>query len=151
MIYLRFTESESLESRLIRFGTRWWVSHVEFVRVEDSVPIDTLGSRIKGGVQIRPYDYFKPTREEWWMAAHAEEAYDIAKRDIGYKYDWMDILGFAFAQDWHRSGRYICSELVDYSFKKIGYPLTNCWIPSHRVSPRDLLTSTELGFVKRIV
>jgi len=153
MIYLRFiTEQWNIESRLIRFGTRFWTSHVEFVRVADNgQPIDTLGSRLNGGVQIRPYDYCKPTREEWWSAPQAELAYEKAKTVIGAKYDIVDILAFAFARDWHEPGNFICSELVDWSFKEIGVPLTNLYMPSRRVSPRDLLVSPQVNFVKTAV
>lgn len=153
MIYLRFiTQQWNLESRLIRFGSRWWCSHVEFVRTDDAgTAIDTLGSHLNGGVQIRPYDYCKPTREEWWSAPQAEAAYEKAKTVIGAKYDVVDILAFAFARDWHEAGNFICSELIDWSFKEIGAPLTNLYIPSHRVSPRDLLISTQVSFVKTVV
>lgn len=152
MIYLRFiTQQWNLESRLIRYGSRWWCSHVEFVRIADDChPVDTLGSHLSGGVQIRPYNYCKPSREEWWTAPQAEAAYEKARTVIGAKYDTIDILAFAFARDWHKPGNFICSELVDWSFKEIA-PLTNLYMPSHRVSPRDLLVSPQLGFVKRIV
>lgn len=154
MIYLRFlTEQWSLESRLIRFGTRWWPSHVEFVDlgVGGEVPVRTLGSRLQGGVQFRTYGYCKPTREEWWSAPGIDAAYETAKACIGCRYDWQDILGFVLVRSWHRPGSYICSELVDAAFKNSGNPLTNVWMPSSRVSPRDLLVSPALQFVKRVV
>jgi hypothetical protein len=153
VIYLRFiTDQWNLESRLIRFGSRWWCSHVEFVRTDTSgVAIDTLGSHLGDGVQIRPYNYCKPTREEWWFAPRAEDAYNMAKAVIGARYDALDILGFTFARDWHKPGNFICSELVDWAFKKVNAPLTNLWMPSHRVSPRDLLVSPTVTFVKRVV
>ena len=153
MIYLRFiTERWSIESRLIRFGTRWWPSHVEFILVhDDGTPAYALGSRVSGGVMVRRADYCKPTREEWWTAPAIDNAYQAALSDVGKKYDWLDILGFAFARDWHRPGRYICSELVDWAFKQAGAPLTNTWAPSHRVSPRDIIFSPAVSFVKRVV
>lgn len=153
MIYLRFlTERWSVESRLIRFGTRWWPSHVEFLETDyQNNPVAALGSRISGGVAVRGYNYCKPTREEWWNAPKIEEAYAIALRDVGHKYDWLDILGFAFARDWHHPDRFICSELVDWAFKHAGAPLTNMWMPSHRVSPRDLLVSPQVVFARRII
>lgn len=151
MIYLRFiTERWSLESGLIRFGTRWWPSHVEFVRVENGVAVDTLGSRLSDGVRIRPYGYCHPTREEWWTAPYIEQAYENVKSIIGAPYDWIDILGFAFARDWHRAGHYICSAVIDKGFKMTPGPLTNEWMPIHRVSPRDLLIPPQVEFVWRV-
>lgn len=149
MIYLRFiTERWSIESRLIRFGTRWWPSHVEFY---NDVAGTTLGSRIDGGVNVRPRNYCKPSREELWTAPGIEAAYAEGMKVVGAKYDWLDILGFTFARDWHRAGRYICSAFVDACFKRISYPLTNLWMPIHRVSPRDLLVSPKLQFERRVI
>lgn len=146
MIVLRFlTDRLSLESALIRFGTRGWTSHVEFY--DDQTEL-TLGSRLEGGVQYRPYGYCKPTREEWWTAPGIEEAHKVAISVIGATYDFKDILGFAFDRDWHTPGSYICSALVDAAFKKAGFPLTNLWQPIHRTSPRDLLVSP---LVQRVV
>ena len=134
----------------LRFGTRWWPSHIEFFK-DSGFHAGCLGSRVSGGVRIRPYYYCNPTREEWWTAPKIEDAYAIALKDIGCKYDWLDIFGFAFARDWHHPGRYICSELVDWAFKQAGAPLTNIYMPSHRVSPRDLLVSPQLEFVRKAI
>lgn len=153
VIYLRFmTDGRSIESRLIRFGTRWWCSHVEFVRIcEHGNAIDTLGSRLEGGVRIRPYDYCKPSREEWWTAPNIDRAYLAAGAFIGARYDWYDILGFACARDWHRDGHFMCSETIAKAFENVSTPLLNPWQPVWRISPRDLMLSPLLQMVKRVI
>lgn len=147
MIYLRFTADRSIESHIIQFGTRWWCSHVEFIDANSGI---TLGSRHRGGVQERPYDYCKPSREEWWEAPGIDEAYVAAKQVIGSLYDTADGFSFVFSRDWHHPGRYTCSGLVDAAFKKVGKQLTNSWMPIHRVSPRDIMASPLLMFFSRV-
>jgi hypothetical protein len=198
MIYLRFiTEKWSVESALVRLGTRSWASHVDFVRAErlqiciehdtrlndDGTcrycryqgkpfvldmqsyclsynPIDTLGSRLDGGVQIRPYNYCRPTREEWYTAPHIEDAYEFGKTLIGSKYDLSDILGIGADEDWHTDGRYICSEYIAYSgefrlipggVEKVIDPWLNSTTPTWHVTPRDLLCFAPLTFVRRVI
>src|SRR6266404_70721 len=97
VFYLRFiTERWSLESALIRFATRSWASHVEFLRCDGETPIDTLGSRLQGGVQVRPYDYCKPTAESWFTAPNISDAYEYGLTLVGKKYDVLDIIGIGF-------------------------------------------------------
>jgi hypothetical protein len=153
-IYLRFiTEKWSIESSLIRFATRSWCSHVEFVRVRapDGVAIDTLGSRLKDGVQIRPYNYCKPSAESWFEAPNSAVAYAKGLLLVGKKYDWLDILGIGFNTRQHRSGNYICSSFVDYCGKLADGGWTNSEFPSRLVTPRDLLASPVIRRVKRVL
>lgn len=161
-IYLRFiTEQWSVESALIRLGTRCWASHVEFVTVNDyGTPTVTLGSRLGGGVMIRPYNYCKPSREEWWTAPHVEDAYRYGLTLLGDQYDWPDILGLAFNTNWHTNG-FICSEFVaacgekEYTGTGVliqsSTPWLNMSFDTWRVTPRDLLLSPLVSFVKRII
>lgn len=158
MILLRFiTDKWSIEGMAIRFATRSWASHVEFVRLSDSPdgygpePVDTLGSRISDGVQIRPYDYCHPTAESWFTAPNIQAAYDFGKTLIDRKYDWLDILGIGFNTRQHREGNYICSSFIDYC-GKVASPMcwTNSKFPSRLVTPRDLLASPAITRVRRI-
>lgn len=167
MIYLRFiTDRLSLESALIRFATRSWASHVEFVRCEQlhspyvdspfdelqDIPIDTLGSRLHGGVQIRHYNYCKPTAESWFTAPKLQAAYNFGLTLIGKKYDWLDILGIGFNTRQHAEGRYICSSFID-ACGKAASPIawTNIHFPSRLVTPRDLLASPAITRVRRVI
>jgi hypothetical protein len=168
-VYLRFvTEKWSLESLAIRFATRSWASHVGFLRLENGVPVDTLDSRIKGGVQIRPYGYDKVSAESWFTAPNIEAAYNYGKTLIGCKYDWLDILGIGFNTPWHKDGNYICSAFVDHCgkvaspmrwtgselvaeiYKSTGQGWLNDKFPSRLVTPRDLLASPAIVRVRRV-
>lgn len=153
MIYLRFlTEKWSLESSLIRFATRSWCSHVEFVAVTTAgFAFNTLGSRLEDGVQIRRYEYCKPTAESWFEAPKIMEAYEVGKELIGKKYDWLDILGIGFNTRQHREGNYICSSFVDFCGKAVNANWTNANFPSRLVTPRDLLASPVIHRVKRVL
>lgn len=162
MIFLRFlTEKYSLESALIRFGTRSEFSHVEFVRTADMSlpgmaaigdPIDTLGSRLEGGVRIRPYNYCKPTREEWYTAPNIEGAYRRGLEFIGYGYDWRDIAAIALNKNWvTKRQEFICSRFCFYCNLRDwalggGQPWLNPDVPSCQITPRDLPLSP---FLKR--
>lgn len=154
MIYLRFiTEKYSLESFLIRIGTRSPFSHVEFVRCAGfkDVPIDTFGARVSGGVKVRPYDYCKPSKEMWFTAPNIQHAYEWALTQVGKPYDWRAILGFAFSRDWREEDSWFCSELVCRAFEKTPIPLLNLSVGVWRISPRDLTLSNYVVRYKTVV
>lgn len=155
MIYLRFIDGGGIDSRIIRFGTRWWCSHVEFLDTSNvNTERATLGARLKGGVQFRPLTYDKSiTREEWWTAPGIDKAFAEAQKYIGCGYDLVDIAGFATARDWHSAKHMICSELVTKSFEDVGvsYILLSAWQPVWRISPRDVMISPVLRFIKRVM
>lgn len=161
-IYLRFiTDRFSIESALIRFATRSWCSHVEFIDTHmthigpfpgDPRHIVTLGSRLADGVQIRPYNYCRPSAESWFTAPNIAAAYEFGKTLIGCKYDWRDILGIGFNARWHGAGHYICSSFVDACGKAAStIPWTNVHFPSRLVTPRDLLASPVITRVRRVL
>ena len=153
-IYLRFvTDRLSLQSALIRFATRSWCSHCGFLRTDDQQnPIDTLDSRLNGGVKIRPYGYDKVTAESWFTAPNIQAAYDFGLTLIGQKYDWLDILGIGFNTRQHAEGHYICSSFID-ACGKAASPMqwTNVHFPSRLVTPRDLLASPAIVRVRRVI
>jgi hypothetical protein len=166
MIYLSFiSERWDLESALIRWGTKSWASHVRFVRTNDKeIPFDTLGSRLDGGVLVRPYlTDGNPTREEWYTAPHIEDAYAYGRTLTGQRYDWKDILGIAANEDWHTDGRDICSEFIArcgeyervrrYTDQAEKFVVTETpWLPvrtpTWRITPRDLLAFAPLTLVR---
>lgn len=159
MIYLRFmTEKWSVESALVRFGTRGWASHVEFVKTRDSdgVAICTLGSRLKGGVQVRPYDYCKPTREEWWTAPNIEESYKRGLEFLDCGYDWWDIAGIALDKALVKDASFICSRFCYYANLR-AWALDNAvpWLNTNQQSlfctPDILLWSPLLKFNRKVV
>jgi hypothetical protein len=162
MIFLRFiTEKWDIESALIRFGTRSWASHVEFVRTVSTsvgwgVALDTLGSRVKGGVAVRPYNYCKPAREEWYTAPDIDKAYERGLEFNGFGYDWWDILGIMLHVNWVKDRSFICSRFCFYANLR-AWALDNAvpWLSTEQQSqlctPDILLWSPHLKFVQRVV
>lgn len=147
--YIRLiTDRLSIQSMLIRLGTRSWASHVELIAcqktLEREIPFLTLGSRLDDGVMIRDYNYCNPTSEKWYTAPGIEQAWLQLLALRGSKYDWKDIFGIALNRDWHVDGRFICSEAVAWAFEKAGEPLFNPDIPARRITPRDIPTSLKV-------
>ena len=59
-----------------------------------------------------------------------------ARSQIGKPYDWSAIFGFVFRRDWGKPNKWVCSELVAWSFERAGYPIfragsTNRITPEH--------------------
>lgn len=118
MTYVRFIADRSFISRAIGFRTIGKPSHVEYVTTNGAGnPLSTFGARFSGGITHRPYNYCKPTWEEWYTFPGIEESYAEATKLAGRKYDWKDIIELLIG--WH-PGLYdplraICSVLVGYS------------------------------------
>ena len=144
MIYLRFIADRSLLSRAIQSRTDGQCSHVEYLYCSDAgTPLYTFGARRQGGVAHRPYNYCKPTWEEWYTYPGIEASYQEALAFEGRKYDWKDILALAAA--WHPSyydpERAICSCLAGYS-NRLAYAngkaplLLNFNLPTWEMTPQ---------------
>lgn len=132
-------------SMAIRFSTRSWASHVEFVDVERAA---TLGAR-HDGVKERPYFIDHYSRIERFTAGNIGHAYEWAATQIGKPYDYSAITGIAFDRNWHDESRWFCSELVVEAFVKISSPILSTR-PSAmvwRITPRDLLLSRQLIYI----
>lgn len=139
------TNRWSLISGAIRFSTRSWASHVEFVDCETAA---TLGARWDG-VKERPYFIDHYSRIERFVVANVGYAYEWAQTQIGKPYDYSAITGIAFDRNWHEEDRWFCSELVAEAFIRIGYPILSTR-PSNmlwRITPRDLLLSRQLIYL----
>lgn len=141
------TEKWNPISAAIRYETRSWASHAEFVDTEYGI---TLGARSAGGVQVRQCAKDRYSRVEQFTATGIEQAHEWAETQIGKPYDFAAITGIAFDRNWHDESKWFCSELVAVAFEKIGVPLLSTR-PSDlpwRITPRDLLLSRELLYLK---
>jgi hypothetical protein len=157
------TEKWDPVSAAIRYTTRSWASHAEFVWVEKGW---TLGARArsfrdKGGVLIRPCALDRYTKVEQFVlnsdrsAFYLDAAWRYAATQIGMPYAYQAVLAIQFDRSWSSSNpnasfsSWFCSELVAASLMKVGFPILSTR-PSdqpYRITPRDLLLSRQLVYV----
>lgn len=125
-------------------GTRFRPSHAEFY---DDRTNTTLGARWDG-VKVRPnrpHEYVEIMR---FRVEGIEKAWDWAYSQRGKGYDYLNITGIFFDRDWRDPNRWICSELMAWSFEKAKFPLLNPHIRVSRVEPVHLLLSTRIQRVR---
>jgi len=141
------TEKWNPISAAIRFSTRSWASHAEFIDTDRRI---TLGSRSIGGVKLRLCEKDHYTKVEQFTANGIDEAYEWARTQIGKPYDFSAVTGIAIDRDMHDESKWFCSELVVVAFEKVGHPLlsTRPSAAFYRYTPRDLLMSRELDYFK---
>lgn len=141
------TEKWDPISAAIRYTTRSWGSHAEFIDTDSQM---TLGARSKGGVRFRLAYRDHYTRVEQFTAVGIEEAYQWAMTQIGKPYDYSAIAGIALDRDWHDESKWFCSELVAVSFEKVDFPIlsTRPSAATYRITPRDILLSRSLFYLK---
>jgi len=140
------TEKLNPISAAIRFSTRNWSSHAEFVDTEAKT---TLGARSDGGVQLRPCARDRYSRiEQFVTSVGMDAAYKWALTQVGKPYDYSAIIGMAIDRDWRDESKYFCSELIALAFEKVGYPLlsTRPSVGAYRITPRDLLLSRVIFY-----
>ncbi|MBW4089875.1 MAG: hypothetical protein HIU82_02030 [Proteobacteria bacterium] len=135
------TSGEGVTGALIRWYTWSWAAHAGFV-LDDGTILDATPAlgvanhpKVAGGV-VRRFAVKCPS-------GVAEDAVAWARRQVGDPYDWSAIYGMAWRRDWHRPGKWFCSELVARAFEVAGCPLL-CSAQMDRVTPRDLLMSPLL-------
>lgn len=140
------TEKWNPVSAAIRFSTRSWASHAEFVDTQAGI---TLGARSIGGVKCRPCSKDHYTRVEQFTATGMSQAWEWAQQQVGKPYDFSAISGIALDRNWHDESKWFCSELVAVAFEKAGHPLlsTRPSAAFYRITPRDLLLSRELFYL----
>jgi uncharacterized protein YycO len=141
------TEKWNPVSAAIRFSTRSWASHAEFVNLEAGT---TLGARCTGGVQVRPCSWDHYSRIEQFSAPNISHAYEWALAQVGKPYDFAAVTGIALDRNWRSHDKWFCSELIAAAFENIGgIPLlsTRPSVGTWRITPRDLLLSRNLYYL----
>jgi hypothetical protein len=134
-------------SAAIRFSTRSAVSHAEFV---DPVTGSTFGARCTGVKWRGAHASRRYTCALRFTAPAIDEAFAWALMQAGKSYDFSAICGIALDRNWRDSRRWFCSELIAAAFEAVGSPLLNPSANVWRITPRDLLLSTNLAPVSAI-
>jgi|ERR1019366_860535 hypothetical protein len=140
-IQIRFIEGTAIDSRIIRWQTRAWCSHVEAILPGEK----TLGALFNGGVAIRNFSdkcYRDVKRwEDWHIPCEQYQAtnfYSFLHDQIGKPYDWRAIISFALGErDWQAKGSWFCSEFMFAGMKEAGLYTPPAQLPSDRLTPRD--------------
>jgi hypothetical protein len=137
---IRFITESDLISDAIRLVTFSEWSHVEIITDEGTY----IGAHADGGIQERPADYCKPTRERRYAIpctdAQLAAIMASARKDIGVPYDFLDIGGmFLHDRGLHSKSREICSEWVFQKVWDSGIMMLNCMRDfSHLITPEML-------------
>ena len=141
MITIRCIAESNIESELIRYWTWDQFSHTEFV-----LPDGYLGSRLSGGIQIRPFDYITVSRQaifELTLDPAAEEAVlSWAKAQIGESYGWKDVVDEALHDEIMKPSAMDCSHFVTKALSMGGFKVTRK--PFFQNTPADVYNCTGL-------
>lgn len=145
LLRMRFITTGGFVSWAIRRATFSEFSHVELITEAGGY----IGAHDRGGVQERPADYCAPTFERRYGVPVAEEQYDrvmlYARQAIGTPYNFKDIAGLLFHENWSTSHRVICSMFVFQAMAAGGIQMLNV-LPaySNLVTPDTLHLSPLL-------
>jgi hypothetical protein len=110
---LRFINNPGIVGKLIDWQTNSLWDHVE-IETETGTYI---GAHFDGGIQERPADYCKPTRERRYSIPCSQTQLDLimasARADIGTPYNFRGILGLALhSRKFNDPHRAFCSEFA---------------------------------------
>lgn len=149
-ITFRFIRGASLASELIEWKGDSEISHVEAV-----APDGYLGALLNGGVQLRAFNYCKPSLQILVTipATDDQEAkfWQSLRSRIGEQYDRAGIAGIALGDNCAGPGTAFCSELQAQAIKDAGI----IWIAkdASKIDPetlRLLMTATPGAKEERI-
>ena len=144
MIKIRVIAESNIESELIRYWTWDKYSHVEFI-----LPEGYLGSRLNGGIQIRPFDYITVSLEAILTLTLSPEQEDKilswAKAQIGESYGWKDVVDEAFHDEIMKPSAMDCSHFVSKAFAQGGFLISRK--PFFQNTPADVYNCTGLELV----
>ena len=139
MISLQFSYSLGIADEAIK-----WYEHGEWAHVDVIMPSgDLLGARMDGGVQARPFNYYKFTKTKR-VDLYAEVAVTNSfqawlQQQIGKPYDTDAIIGFAVERNWRDPCAWFCSELIAAGLEHAHWFPTLLYAPANKITPADLI------------
>jgi hypothetical protein len=134
------------DSATIEYATSGLFSHVDAVLDDgrrlgsrsDRVLDLTTGQRVPAGVQVRPADYAYWVRRvdfELSVTTTQKAAYlNFLHAQLGKRYDFPAVLGFAFDRDWRDPDAWYCSELIAAALEKAAI-VAPIYSGSNKVTP----------------
>lgn len=142
-IVLRFTKSSTWDSRLVRWYTGFWASHVEILwDLEHDLYV---GSEITRGV-----DFYNSSEELEWceycfvrVTEKQERIFnEFVLSKIGHDYDILALIGNMFKRNWQSSSDFFCSELIAEGLDEAGVTLIDK--RNNRITPEDIWNSERV-------
>lgn len=133
MTNIYFCTNNTIYNKLVRLFTGFKYSHV--VIVKDGRIID---SSFPKGVKEYSFNGFLNNYKEYELITinFDDEVFNIAKKEIGKKYDLLAIFSFLFKRNWQEKDKWMCSELAAYCLCSAGYKLLKQRY--NKISPKDL-------------
>lgn len=141
-IRVRFVAGPGFTGWYIRWWTGSLFQHVEFGTAEGT----WIGAHVCSGIQERPANYGNYTREYVYEIPCTEAFYETfiadCRKDIGTKYNVLDIVGLMFQiRTLHKAGEFICSEfctikLLKWFGAKLVLNTLSNW--AYRITPQTL-------------
>lgn len=144
-LIIRCINSKDIVGNLIDFFSAGYLDHIEFGEPDGR----WTGARAEGGVQTRAANYCKPALELVYAISVPQWQYDaimnFVHAQIGKPYDFSDIGGILFHNNWHNVDKWICSELVTAGCDIGQFYLLNV-LPgfTHRITPKEVHLSPKL-------
>lgn len=135
MVRVLFSRSRLPGSYLIRWLTWSDWSHCALY---DDTTDTVVEATWPGGVREVPLVDWILDKREWAyrdFAIWPREVIDIARTQVGKKYDWTGIFAFVLQREWQDDRAWFCSELIGWAAMTL-LP----WRPElvHRVTPQML-------------
>lgn len=144
MIKIRCIAESGIISEAVEFRSLSDFSHVEFI-----LPEGYLGSRLNGGVQIRPFDYCTPVREAILSIVLDPEdearVLSWAKAQIGDSYGWRDVVDVAVNEEVLAPKGMDCSHFVAKALDQGGFRVTRKPFPE--ITPADHFNTVRYTLV----
>jgi uncharacterized protein YycO len=143
---MRFINGSGFIAHAIDWTTNSLFDHAELLTPEGTY----IGAHAGSGIQERPADYCKPTREKRYAIPCTDEqlakAMTYARSKIGEPYNYQDILGlFLHNRRIDGKGRSICSTFVFDAAWIAGIMMLNCTPGySYLITPETLHLSPLL-------
>ncbi|NOQ30267.1 MAG: hypothetical protein GQ570_03995 [Helicobacteraceae bacterium] len=148
-ITIQFSRGRGILSSLVAWGTWSWSSHVDIVIPIAGASELLVGANAGLGVSLRNSSKVladsKQVERYTVQVENKADVYNSALSLVGSGYDWMGILGIVSRTRVQNKNKFFCSEFVAHVLLENGVGLFNQ--PLHRITPRDLISSTKLSKV----
>jgi len=144
MIYILFSTTDNLFSKVIKFMTWSRFSHVEWVTERGTVfGADALNGVCEVGLSERIKRASCLSLHALTMDEMQEQSFiNFMEAQRGKPYDWSGIFGGALRRQWASPDKWFCSELVAAACASAGRPLLRIQENQYnRVTPQDVYHS----------